>query len=275
MKIIWLTDIHLDYVNVETQKKLLNEIVIKAGLYKGRTNVLITGDIGNSNCTRDYMLNWKEVLDQFNIGLYFVLGNHDYYGSSVIKERDLMRNSLLKSNWLPSAGVVKLTEEVALVGHDGWYDGGYANWFQSQFYIPDYTQTFEMNYIALWSKEQVFDTMNVLAREAAAYVFDTSVQAINNGHKVIYIATHVPPFRENTVYRGLISDDNALPHFSSKHMGDTLLKLSSTFKDVKFTVMCGHSHGDAKHIVPPNMICHTAQARNGHPCISRIIDIND
>lgn len=275
MKIFWLTDIHLDFVNVAQQKKLLNKIVKKSILLKDKCCVVVTGDIGNSSCVIEDMLFWKEELGQHNIELYFVLGNHDYYGSSIEAIRFSLKSSDLKNNWLNNVDYIQLNNETALVGHDGWYDGGYANWFHSKVFMADYTQIFDLNYIQWWSKEVVFDRMNALAKEGAEHVYASSVEAIKNDNKIIYVATHIPPFRENSVYNNMISDDDWMPHFSSKHMGDMLLKLSTEFKDVKFVVLCGHSHGEAKHIVPPNMVSYTSKAVYRNPCISRIFNLEN
>ena len=46
--------------------------------------------------------------------IYFVLGNHDYYGSSLTVVREKIVAISLQSSslyWLPSAGVVELTAE--------------------------------------------------------------------------------------------------------------------------------------------------------------------
>src|SRR5690606_18163523 len=56
---------------------------------------------------------------------YFVLGNHDHYGSSVGQVRDAA-GALAVATWIPPAGVINLGEGVALVGVDGWADGRFG-----------------------------------------------------------------------------------------------------------------------------------------------------
>lgn len=266
MQIIWLTDIHLDFVDKNCHIKLIESIVKNAKEYKGQSCVVLTGDLGNSNCTHDFMLEWRKVLELHNnIKLYFVLGNHDYYGSGIERERSKYRDSPLQNNWLSNINHVQLTEETCLVGHDGWYDGGYANWFQSKVDMNDYYQIFELSK-NWYEKDRIFEKINELSKEAAEHVYAKSLEAIQDGTKNVFIATHVPPFRENSVYQEQISDDDWMPHFSSKHMGDKIIQLSQENPDIKFVILCGHSHGKAKYL-NNNIVCHTGEAQYRYPKI--------
>ena len=40
--------------------------------------------------------------------------------------------------WLPSVGVVPLNSETCLVGHDGWSDGRFGDFFSSEVWLNDY-----------------------------------------------------------------------------------------------------------------------------------------
>jgi Icc protein len=91
-------------------------------------------------------------------------------------------------------------------------------------------------------------------------------------YKNVYLATHVPPWREASVYNGAMSDKNWLPFFSSKVMGDTIEAFMKNCSG-KLTVLCGHSHGYAKNQIANNIVCLTGGARYGEPKISEIFDI--
>lgn len=270
MQIIWLTDIHLDHINKLEHENFLNKIIkASTDVKTEKTCVVITGDIGNSQCTRPYMETWKTVLEAKDISLYFVYGNHDYYGSSVKVEREHLSSTSLKDCWLASCNEVKLSEKTSLIGHDGWYDGGYANWFKSNVDMNDYYQIFEINR-QWYDKGQIFDKINQLSMESAAHIFEQGTKILSSSTEVLVIATHVPPYRENSVFMGNISDDNWMPHFSSKHMGDAIIKLGNNFPDKDIIVLCGHSHGKAKHKPLNNIVSLTAEARYKYPCISNI-----
>ncbi|MEK6879056.1 MAG: metallophosphoesterase [Nanoarchaeota archaeon] len=270
MQIIWLTDIHLDHVGKTEHGNFLNKIIkIANENIREKTCVVVTGDIGNSMCTIPYMESWKTVLLEHDISLYFVYGNHDYYGSSVKVERERLASSTLKDNWLGGINSVVLSEKSALIGHDGWYDGGYANWFKSNIDMNDYYQIFEINR-QWYDKGQIFEKINQLSMESAAHVFEQGTKLLSGSTKTLVIATHIPPYRENSVFMGNISDDNWLPHFSSKHMGDAITNLGKNFPEKDIVVLCGHSHGQAKHMPLPNIVSFTSEARYKHPVISDV-----
>src|SRR3954453_12490824 len=41
-------------------------------------------------------------------------------------------------HWLPLSGVIPLTEEACLVGHDGWGDGRYGDYWESRIELNDW-----------------------------------------------------------------------------------------------------------------------------------------
>ena len=61
----------------------------------------------------------------------------------------------------------------------------------------------------------------------------------------IMVLTHVPPFREACWHEGRISDDNWLPHFTCKAVGDVLIEAMAANPDHRMTVLCGHTHSGA------------------------------
>jgi len=276
-KLLFLTDIHLNFVNTKAIKNLCRKIK-----EKNPHAILITGDIAEANSVVDYLgflnLHLKDVCP-----IFFVLGNHDYYHGRIEDVRQTVEKLFTydeaskmifepRLGWLSSSGVVPLTEKTALVGHDGWYDGQYANWFTSRVFLNDYLLIRELADTACPTKNMRFDKINELAKDAAAVVKHNLESAIKIYEHVI-VGTHVPPFAENAVYNGKISDDDWLPHFSSKHMGDMLLEVAMNNPDKQITVLCGHSHGNADNQIKPNLRCITGQAKYRYPNISQILTI--
>jgi predicted phosphohydrolase len=86
--------------------------------------VVLTGDFAESRSL-------KRAAKGFGEGpvkpIYFVLGNHDYYGGSIDGTRTVARRLSGYLRWLHSAGIVQLHRETALVGHEGWYDAQYGD----------------------------------------------------------------------------------------------------------------------------------------------------
>lgn len=229
---------------------------------------VLTGDISEAPKVQGHL---ELLRDYLNRPCYFVCGNHDFYDGSILEVRNRLSGAFNdKGNmcYLTATDYVSLNQNIALVGHDGWYDGMYADWFKSKLVMNDYHVIEEFK--PLFDKG-LFNKIQYLSRESAQHVTDMTNKAIADGHKTIVIATHVPPFPENSTYNGKISDGDWLPHFSSGIMGDHLLQLAGLNKDVQFLVLCGHSHGEAKYVPSVgNMIVYTGKAEYGLPKISRI-----
>lgn len=260
MKIHWYTDIHLDHLRPQVRDLFLDYIC--SDISEGDV-VVVTGDIANSNIVIGEMMKWEKSISQVGGKLFFVTGNHDYYGSSIENVTKDMED-LLPASFLPSVGVGQITDNVAIIGHNGWWDGLYADFFRSDLDMNDYHYIKEYNAESCPTRKDLFVQLNKFSQEAAEKVFAAGVEAAKNNRTII-VATHVPPFPENSVYNGQISDSTWLPHFSSKRMGDVLLKLAATHRENDFIVLCGHSHGSAIYHADTNLVCHTGEAQYGNP----------
>lgn len=274
-KLAWTTDIHLNLCYSERRKcfyRKINKMGVDA--------LVITGDISEGNIiVRDM----KNMASELNVPVFFVLGNHDYYQSSIKDVRDNMRyhftchanvgNQLddCGAFWLGSQPFIELNEKTALVGHDGWYDGGYANWFKSQLVMADYSVITDFRYL---TTNLLFERIQELAKESADYVFKAGLMALKD-HDHLVIATHVPPWREAATYKGKISDDTWMPHFSSKFMGVAIEELAerAATEGKKITVLCGHTHGASVVKVRDNVECHTGCATYRKPKINMVLDL--
>ena len=115
MKFAWLTDIHLNFCPGRLQELLDRLDTAEPDA------VLIGGDIGEAPDVIGYLKQFATLDRPIN----FVLGNHDFYRGSIRQVRasveDLCRR-VENLHYLPSAGVVKLTPDAALIGHGGWDD---------------------------------------------------------------------------------------------------------------------------------------------------------
>ena len=118
IKLAWITDPHLDHLEKKDPGALtrLGTALDREGV----SSVLLGGDIADS---RSFEKGLRRLVDVCGRPLYYVLGNHDYYFSSVADVRG--RAAALEIpgvQWLPKAGVVDLGGESALIGHGGWGD---------------------------------------------------------------------------------------------------------------------------------------------------------
>lgn len=266
-----LTDIHMNFPSAyrlslffEHCRDMVKEYDIDC--------FVLTGDISEAPVVDKHIEMLRDFLER---PCYFVCGNHDFYHGSISDVRKRLTDAFnTPSNstciYLSATDYVSINQTTAIVGHDGWYDGVYADWHKSKLNMNDYHIIQEL---APLYHMQLFAKIQELSKEGADHVSVNAAKAIADGHTNIIIATHVPPFAENSVYNGKISDNDWLPHFSSGFMGRAILDLANNNPKVKFTVLCGHSHGEAQHspkIANNNVISFTGKAEYGAPQISKV-----
>ena len=127
----WATDLHLEAVERSDIRRFCDAIVASDS-----TALLLGGDIGDARDVEE----WLAFLDErLALPIYFVLGNHDYYGSDVATvRRRMQRLASPRLQWLPTVGCVELTEDTSLVGHGGWGDARLGDFESSPVILTDY-----------------------------------------------------------------------------------------------------------------------------------------
>lgn len=279
-RLAWATDTHFDHIIQEPIffKAFVNSV--KNGEADG---LLLTGDISNGTFLVDHLRALHKGLGQ-GFPIWFVCGNHDYYHSSIEVVRNEITQLALEIpeiQWLGNKEFVSLNASTALVGHDGWYDALYSDIGQSRLMMNDFIVIRELaplhqlniRYVVHQPNEKLHRKLQELSRESAKYVEQAALLAIAQGHTTIVIGTHIPPFPQNSLYKGKQSDQHWLPFFSSKHMGETLLNLADAHPEVQFRVFCGHSHGKALFAAGrTNLLCETGEAQYGAPRVNSFLE---
>jgi 3',5'-cyclic AMP phosphodiesterase CpdA len=269
LRLAWATDIHLDFVAEARAAQFCSEIARSPA-----TALLLGGDIADARSLERW-LSWMR--ERLPMPVYFVLGNHDYYGGAVEAVRALARRlSSAGLAWLPSVGVVPLGERWALVGHDGWGDARLGDFLSSPVVLNDYIAIRELveaagtevaadDPLAAWElKTELRQKLGELGDDAAATLRPHLLAALDDFEEVL-VLTHVPPFREACWHRGSISGDDWLPGFTCKAMGDMLIEAISRRPERKVTVLCGHTHGEGETWPLPNLRVRTGRAVYGEP----------
>ncbi len=235
--------------------------------------VLITGDIAEGPSIEMIM---KEMAAQIKRRIYFVVGNHDYYRSNVKKVRDAL-TSLTKGHdqlfWLPASGFQKINEKVIILGQDGWADGRLGDYRNSNIMLNDSRMIEELFHANILGRFQLLEKMQELADADAASLGIDLAKALSQFPQKIIVLTHVPPFREACKYEGKISDDNWLPYFSSKVMGDLLMQTAIANPAVDFLVLCGHTHGEAHYQPLSNLTVKAGLAEYYRPGVQEVIAV--
>lgn len=256
-RLSWLSDLHLDFLDSDAQVAALCRDVVALQ----PDAVLISGDVGNA-ATLQHHLHLLET--HLRRPIYFVLGNHDFYGGSIGGVRRQVEALCARSSWLhwlPAVGLVPLGEETWLAGHDAWGDGRAGRGSRSPFVLNDYycIRDFQGLRIEGW-----FERIAALGDEAAAFLSEIVPRGFETRRRMILL-THVPPFREAAWHLGRQSDDDAAPHFVCKAVGDLLIEVMTARPDCSMTVLCGHTHSPGIVRIFPNLEVRTAAAEYGSP----------
>jgi 3',5'-cyclic-AMP phosphodiesterase len=261
----WITDPHLNFLDHDAVYSFCAELAQeKADGY------LITGDIGEAPNVANYL----NILDaHVDRPIYFVLGNHDFYrGSISVVRRKITQLCLGYPNlhWLPMAGIVPLTSETCLIGHDGWADGRYGDYTNVSVRLNDWVLIDELTGM---TRADRLEKLQALGDESAAHFRSVLPLALSRFQHVI-VAIHVPPFKEACWFEGRMSSDAWLPHISCKAAGDVLREIMAGSPDRRMTVYCGHTHGEGEAQILPNLRVFTGGAEYRAPKLQRIVSVS-
>lgn len=273
MQLAWLTDIHLDFVDDAERQQLVQDVIATKA-----DAVLIGGDIAVANTFVDELIQLQSGIQR---PVYYVLGNHDYFGRSIADVREQARQLSLSSDgqilWL-SGTEAMLCGETAVIGHGGWGDGRSGEFFESTIALNDYMMIAELQ--AEFDPQRhkgklphsLFKALNELGDEAASRLGELLPSALQLADHVLLVM-HVPPFREACWYNGRLSDDNWAPHFVCQAAGEYLAAEMSQHPTKRLTVLCGHTHGEGTTDILPNLHVITGGAKYGKPAVQRVFDV--
>lgn len=263
----WLTDIHLNFLSpVATQNffDMVAEVDVHA--------YVISGDIGEAHNVTDYLKGFARTVGK---PVHFVLGNHDFYRSSLAHVRQEMSTLIAhesRLNYLTPMPCLELTPDAAMVGHDAWADGRYGDFLASTMMLNDYVLIEELAQAFGQGHLHLLQALQQLGDEAAQALETRLTQALER-YKLVFVIMHPPPFIENTLYDGKPSSDNALPHFSCKAVGDVLLAMADRYPQRRLIVLCGHTHAASETYLRPNLQVLSGAAEYRAPTVQRIFSV--
>ncbi len=264
-RIAWLTDNHLNFLSADDASAFIDSVArVPADA------VLIGGDVAE---WPDVVRHLRDIAVRLKKPVYFVLGNHDYYHSSIGNVREhvvRLCDEMPQLTWLSGAGVVELAPDVGLVGHGGWADARLGDYGRSDVMLNDYRLIVELADLGKEARRSVLES---LADQAADHIRKVLPEALGRYDRV-FLLTHVPPFREACWHEGRTSDDDWLPHFACKAMGDAILKAVRLAPDSHLTVLCGHTHGRGEVTPANNLLVLTGGAEYGAPEIQRVFELD-
>jgi 3',5'-cyclic AMP phosphodiesterase CpdA len=261
MRATWLTDLHLNFVDQPGLKAFADAVM------KQRPDaIFVTGDTGEAHDVFAF-------LDLLGLvaPVYAVLGNHDYYRSTIAEVRERASKTAW---WLPARGAIRLGTATTLVGVDGWGDARCGN-LDSEVKLADWQWIGELDGLLFCPAPRRCATLQALgAAEAEAL---RGVLAGVDTPEVV-VLTHVPPFADACWYNGSRSSADWLPWFSCIAVGDVLLEFARAHPATQITVLCGHTHGRGEHRAADNLVVKTGgwapfQKTYGNPIVQATLAI--
>jgi predicted phosphohydrolase len=228
----WLTDIHLNFL-----RPLALQLFYDRVKAEQPEVVLVTGDIGESDSVVRFV---DEIGAQTGAPVYFVLGNHDYYRSSIRIVRDQAQRQPKRATYLPAIDPVQLTERIVMLGVDGWGDARCGD-LSSTVQLSDWGLIEEFRR----AKSDRAARCEILQRLGTneGRALRSQLERVPAGARHLLVLTHVPPFPAACVYAGEQSEPAWLPWFTCIATGEALADYADAHPDTQLTVLCGHSHG--------------------------------
>lgn len=240
----WATDIHLDFATPSRIDWLCERLAAD-----GPDGVVLSGDLSNAEALVEHL---ALLADRLVRPIYFVLGNHDFYGDHIAAVRERMRALTASSSWLrwlPACGVVDVGDGWAVIGHDGWGDGRAGDVARSTVQLNDWRLIRDL---AGLPRAARVEALRALGDESAAFLRELLPAALDRAEKVL-VVTHVPPFPDACWHEGQRSDDNWLPWFTNVAAGEVLRAALEARPDRRALVVCGHTHGAGAVDILPNL----------------------
>lgn len=248
--VLWLSDLHIDHiVSKNTLDTFLS--VVKA---QKPDSIWITGDISSG----EHLTGHLAIFDGFGVPVFFVPGNHDFYGKDIHSvnidlSRYKYRNVVLLQNTLCS---ITIGLNTALVGVGGWGDGFWGNWNYSQ-YMADWKhiEDFKAAPTRRFESERI-------AREHAA-VLDLQLQSVPSYMTDIVILTHVPPFRDMCMYNGRPANNDYIAFFACGRLGQIISRHAYLNRSKRYHIFSGHTHHAYKGQLADNIFGRVVSSEYG------------
>jgi hypothetical protein len=262
VRVTWLTDLHLNFLDEGGVVEF-----IEAVRRERPELLLVGGDTGECDDVFEYVARLGEVAPT-----WFVLGNHDFYGSSIAAVRAA---AVARANgrWLPAAGPVRLTEATTLIGVDGWGDARCGD-LGSPIRLTDWVKIEELR--GLTTSQRIEALRALGAREAAQLA--GQLAGLVEPTRALLVLTHVPPFAGACWYDGRTSDSAWLPWFTCVAVGEVLLAYARQHPRTSITALCGHTHGIGEYVAAENLVVRTGgwaagQRDYGNPVVQATWDV--
>lgn len=260
----WVTDPHLNFVDLNRFERFANELVEQP-----IDGILLTGDVSEAE---DVIWQIRRIVEHTEKPVYFVLGNHDFYHSSI----DLVRSSVSASCkadprmvYLTGAEPILLSNDWSLCGDDGWADGRLGDYHRSMVRLNDYQQISDFAGLSPAIRLPIIRRLGL----AAAVRIRRQLEIARHVSRRSVVLTHIPPFREACLYAGKPADDNWAPFFTCHSVGWMLRRFCQRYPEHQVLVLCGHTHHQCASLIADNLVVWTGDAEYTDPKVNAFLDL--
>ena len=257
-KIVWLSDIHLDFLNSQ-QRSDFYVAIPKCD------HIVISGDIANGDTVLNYVADMELAT---GTPVHFVLGNHDFYGSSIKN----IRAAAKKLNWIPRNNGTPLSDDTVLVGADGWGDCRNGDYENNNMTMSDWLHIDELRVAYGKGPKELKQALQKIADGDARKLAKRVSKAVTDGFKRIIIVSHVPPYENACLNSGRKSTPSGLCFFSSQILGTTIGPIAKANPEIDFLWLCGHTHSKIKLTVLINLVVNVAGSDYYNPTVAGEIE---
>lgn len=272
MKLMWLTDIHLNFLtSVERQRFYQHLATLDFD------KIIISGDIGESMNYYEYLLEMNRALKRKPI--YYVHGNHDFWHSSFKQVQALARLRTLDyktdAYWLNALRPLQLTPGTFLIGVDGFYDSRNGDYEQAGIVMRDFYIIDELfkAYVGKRYNTPLQAAIKKFADKETSLLVGKLRSAKRSGATKIIVVTHVPPAAQSCFYRGELTDEYHLPFYSNQKMFDELTSFAVANPAIDIVVLSGHTHGKGECRFSDNLLFKVGSAEYDAPDVAEILEI--
>lgn len=268
----WATDTHLDHTGDWARDGFIEELRTCA-----ESAILITGDIS----TAPRLFEDLKAITQPDKDIYFILGNHDFWKSS-IEETDALARMIHRDPdhrlfYLPACGPIAVAPRHYLIGVNGYADGRAGNLAGSSIWLNDYRFCKNFNSVMTndWRSRdytRLQAILNRLGDESVAHVAE-KLRVVPDDAERVYIATHAPPFDEAHWHDGKRGGMDWAPHFVNQVLGRKLRAVAEAHPTCEYVVLAGHTHGGVRVQLADNLWCFVGHADYGYPRLQRLVEL--
>lgn len=233
--------------------------------------LIVTGDISEGD---DVVFELRRLAEAVNQPIFFVLGNHDYYQSSIAATRrrvmEVCRDHPLL-NYLTDTQPIALTGHSYILGDDGWGDATQGDYDRSPVRLNDFRLIADFREVSPRTWKQRLRCEGL----ASAERLTQKLEALPEDAQQVLVITHVPPFREACWYQGHTTDDWWAPFFVCGAVGDALSAFTRSRPQTQLTTLCGHTHHGGVAQMSSNHRVYTGAAEYGVPRVEAVVSISN